>query len=85
MGPLPSTEAAQAGQYFRFLAALQVNYSSAGIDMNWLRERVEIDSERGVWILREHNIVQFLHMHSSVVGLREFVLGFFGGELSDVE
>lgn len=84
MGPLPS-EPVQVGNIFKFLAALQVNYGSAGIGTSWLRDKAEIDSERGVWVLREHNIIQFLHMHSSVVGLREFVLGFFGGELSDVE
>ncbi len=77
--------AIQVGNIFTFLAALQVNYGSRGIDMEWLRERAEIDSDRGVWVLREHNIVQFLHKHSSVVGLSEFVVGFFGGEIRDVE
>ena len=78
-------EAVQVGHIFTFLATIQVNYGSRGIDLDWLRERVEIDSDRGVWIIREHNIVQFLHKYSAVAGLREFVVGFFGGEIRDVE
>lgn len=73
----------KVGRVSHFIATVRVLYS--GADITRLRDAAEYVKGRNMWVLREHSIVQYLHDNSDVAGLAEFVIGYSGGDLCDIE